>query len=327
MSNITEPLFNLNSDKSHKWDDRTKGRAPHKPFLLLSILDGISEGWIDTNSIFLEQNLVDCFFGYWDKVMGPERLTTVALPYYHMNSESFWDLIYKPGENDFGYSPSLGGIKQRIVHARVDEQLFNLLIIKKERQKVWAQLLETYFSDATAALIESIRKENRLTFEYSGKLLSMVAEPFKANHTDVTKKYYRKVRTQIRNQGFSRVIRECYSYSCSICQDKIITPGGKALVEGAHIIPWNESNNDDPRNGISLCPTHHWMFDNFMFTIREDFTLQLSKWTTKKDAQVRDLMKMKNAKIKLPNNSNLHPAKDALLYHAGKFKEAHKEWK
>lgn len=327
MSDITRPLFNLNSDTSHKWDDRTKGRAPHKPFLILSILDGISEGWIDSNKIYPLQNLVDYFFGYWDKVMGSERMTTVALPYYHMNSEPFWELKYKPEENEFGYSPSWGGIKQRIEYARLDEQLFNLLIINKERQKVRAQLLETYFSDATAALIESISKENRLTFEYSGKLLSMVAEPFKTDHTDIAKRYYRKVPAQIRNQGFSRAIRESYSYSCAVCQDKIITPGGKALVEGAHIIPWNESNNDDPRNGLSLCPTHHWLFDNFMFTIREDFTLQLSKWMAKKEVQIRDLTKMKNAKLILPDNSDLHPAKDALLYHAGKFKEAHKEWK
>jgi len=91
-----DSLSNLNRDKNPKfWDDRTKGGAPHKPFLLLSILDGISEGWISSNRIYPTQNLVDYFFGYWETISGINKSTTVALPFYHMKSEPFWKLICK----------------------------------------------------------------------------------------------------------------------------------------------------------------------------------------------------------------------------------------
>lgn len=324
---LIQPLLNLNSDTSHRWDERTKGRAPHKPFLLLSILDGISEGWIDSNRIYPDHNLVDYFFSYWEKVMGTDRKTSVALPYYHMASEPFWELKYKSGENEFGYSPSWGGIKARIKYAEIDPDLFGLLTDARTRKEVRAKLLESYFGDATAAGIEGVSKENKLTFEYTGKILSLVAEPFHPNHTDLKKKYYRKAYSQVRDQGFSKAVRESYSYSCAVCRDKVVTPDGKALVEGAHIIPWHESNNDDPRNGLSLCRNHHWMFDHFMFTIREDFSIKISKWLKKDDIRVKDLNQMKNSELLLPDDTNLLPAKEALLYHADQFERVHKEWK
>jgi len=31
-----------------------------------------------------------------------------------------------------------------------------------------------------------------------------------------------------------------------------------SLVEAAHIIPFGESQNDKPDNGLALCPNHHW---------------------------------------------------------------------
>ena len=55
---FTNELSNLHSDTSHKWDHRTRGRAPHKPFLLLSILDGIETGWITGPQIELSRDLV-----------------------------------------------------------------------------------------------------------------------------------------------------------------------------------------------------------------------------------------------------------------------------
>ena len=39
------------------------------------------------------------------------------------------------------------------------------------------------------------------------------------------------------------------------------------LNEAAPIIPAEVNENNDVKNGIPLCPTHHTAFDNFLFTI------------------------------------------------------------
>ncbi len=243
---LAEPLFNLNSDSSHNWNEKTKGRAPHKPFLILSILDGISEGWIDSPEIVPDQELANHFFEYWDRIMGTDRTTTIALPFFHMNSEPFWSLKYKSREKPFTYSPSWGAVKERIAHAKLDEELFKLFANTNDRDKIRNRLFETYFSDAVAVEITKVSNTNSETYQYSEKVLSLAAEPFIINHTEVHNKHFRDVRKQVRHSGFSKAIRENYSDTCAICGDKVITPGGKTLVEGAHIIPWSESKMTIP---------------------------------------------------------------------------------
>lgn len=321
-------LSDLNRDRNPNfWDESTNGGAPHKPFLLLSILDGISEGWINSNKIYPTQNLVDYFFGYWDDIIGNDKSTTIALPYFHMKSEAFWNLVYKAGSNKYKTSPSWGGILNRIEYAEIDIGLLSLLQNRRHRQQIRNFILETYFGDVTSVKISDKSVEHQESFNYSNNLLSLVAEPFLKDHTSIADISEITLTKKVRRIGFSKTIREIYNYSCSVCRDKIITPGGKILVEGAHIIPWAESKNDDPRNGLSLCPTHHWMFDNFMFTIRNDFSVKVSRKLKTKDVYLTSLKSLKNAELELPVNSDFHPAQSALGYHYHQFEKVHKEWK
>ncbi|WP_346189974.1 HNH endonuclease [Rubritalea halochordaticola] len=41
------------------------------------------------------------------------------------------------------------------------------------------------------------------------------------------------------------------------CGLRIRLPGGHTVVDAAHIIPFSESQDDHPRNGIALCKNHH----------------------------------------------------------------------
>ena len=60
----------LNTDKSRqRWSAATCHRAPHKPFLLLSIMDLIAQGQIVENLIEPSFELVDTWNGYWNAIM------------------------------------------------------------------------------------------------------------------------------------------------------------------------------------------------------------------------------------------------------------------
>jgi putative restriction endonuclease len=93
-----KPFAKLRSDISpSRWTAGTNQRAPHKPFLLLSVMDLIGQGLIKTNFIELNADLMDIFDLYWVKIMGEERRGTPLFPFYHLQSDQFWHLIPMPG--------------------------------------------------------------------------------------------------------------------------------------------------------------------------------------------------------------------------------------
>lgn len=317
------PLLNLRADRSHGWDGRTREQAPHKPFLLLSILDGIEQGWITDNRVELSQDLIDTFFTYWNAVMDDDRSTTIALPFYHMKSEPFWELEYKAGEKEYSSSPSLGGLKERVAYAVVDPELYSLMNDPAGREKIRQLLAGHYFSEETTYRVMEIGSMNYQAWRYSDEMTAMVAEPFVAYQTDEKKRKLVLRYAQVREAGFSTAIRKSYDYNCAVCRSKLVTPGGKTLVEGAHIIPWSKSNNDDPRNGLSLCRSHHWMFDNMMLTIREDYTIQISYWMERNGNSVEETVKLKNREILVLRNTRFYPSAEALLHHNERFEQYH----
>ena len=326
MNNLDEtirPLLNLRADRSHGWDGRTRGQAPHKPFLLLSILDGIEQGWITDNRVEISQELIDTFFTYWNAVMDHDQITTIALPFYHMKSEPFWELEYNTGEKEYKSSPSLGGLKDRVAYAVIDPGLYSLMKDNAGREKIRNLLAGHYFSEETTYRLMEIGSMNFQAWRYSDEIVSMVAEPFVAYRTDKNKRKLVERYAQIREAGFTATVRKSYDYNCAVCRNRLVTPGGSTLVEGAHIIPWSMSNNDDPRNGMSLCRSHHWMFDNMMLTIREDFTIRTSYWMERNGNSVEETVKLKNREILVPDDTRFQPSVEALLHHNERFEEFH----
>ena len=67
-----------------RWPGETFHRAPHKPFLLLSVIDLIVQGEIQKNFIELNSELIDTFNLYWVKIMGEDRNSNPVLPFYHL---------------------------------------------------------------------------------------------------------------------------------------------------------------------------------------------------------------------------------------------------
>jgi putative restriction endonuclease len=56
-------------------------------------------------------------------------------------------------------------------------------------------------------------------------------------------------------------------------------------VEAAHLIPFSESHDDDPRNGIALAPTLHWALDRYLIAPGPDYKWHVSPVL---DSRIRD---------------------------------------
>ena len=133
-------------------------------------------------------------------------------------------------------------------------------------------LIETYFSlEAQTAVLER-GVVNYQSHQYGKKLLR-VAE----KQALFGKELKEKGRKKARDQGFRKVIVTLYEHRCSLCGLRMITPEGYTAVDASHIIPWSESRDDRPTNGMALCKLCHWSFDRGLMSVGKDYEVLISK--------------------------------------------------
>ena len=74
------------------------GKAPHKPILLLSLIQLIANGVITSNRIFITSDLLLTFKQNWNNLVETSHTRNFSLPFFHLRSEPFWYLVSKPGK-------------------------------------------------------------------------------------------------------------------------------------------------------------------------------------------------------------------------------------
>ena len=127
-------------------------KAPHKAIMLLSVIDLISTQQIRTNQIEFSKLLEDYFARNWKKHIGVSPLfhPKAATPFWHMNSEPFWQLV--PVEEDkeiltvlqMGNPTSARTIRKHIRYAEIDQALFDLLQDETNRARLRTTLIKHY---------------------------------------------------------------------------------------------------------------------------------------------------------------------------------------
>jgi putative restriction endonuclease len=69
---------------------------------------------------------------------------------------------------------------------------------------------------------------------------------------------------QGRSSAFRQTILEVYDYACAACSLRVRLNDGFSQVEAAHLVPFNVTRDDNPNNGLALCPNHHRAMDRFL---------------------------------------------------------------
>ncbi len=266
----------LHTDKgADRWPAATTHRAPHKPLLLLCVLDLLEEGLIAENRIELTPELAETFTRYWNLVPSGRERGKVFYPFFFLRSERFWHLVAQPDKKALLAATrgvtSASQLGALVLHARLDEPLFNLLRVPESRAAFRRALVETYFDPPTAERLADQAVVNRTAFQYSRELLTggfgdRVQEP------PVRPEYV----PAVRDQGFRRAVVVAYDRRCALCGIRILTLDGMAVVQAAHIIPWSVSHDDRPANGMALCPLCHWAFDAGMLAVTDHYTVMTS---------------------------------------------------
>jgi len=67
--------------------DKTRGAAPHKPILLLTVLDLFEKGLITRNEIYLSPELTANFLKFWHCFVDSDHHSNIALPFFHLTGD------------------------------------------------------------------------------------------------------------------------------------------------------------------------------------------------------------------------------------------------
>ena len=80
LEKYLQMLAKLRTDKGRdRYPAITCHHAPHKPVLLLSMIDLVAQGRITENLIEPSYELVDTFNTYWATIMPPGSKTSMAM--------------------------------------------------------------------------------------------------------------------------------------------------------------------------------------------------------------------------------------------------------
>jgi putative restriction endonuclease len=292
------------------------GLAPHKPIMLLSILQGIKGNIINENRIFVTPELIFLFKNNWNSLVKTHHVSNFALPFFHLHREKsgFWNLITKPGfepiiSNKESIS-SLTELNNMIQFATISEELFQLM--KEEASNLCLQqnLIDYYFSNSNFSVnYDSNHEVNNL----NSLILNESPEVYKREIKSLIEE---KDEDEIFLRGslFKREIPKIYNNTCCISGMRIEASISISMVDACHIVPFSVSFDDTIKNGIALCPNLHRAFDRGLIAINSNYSVVISKKFSENENQF-GIKNFENKQIKLPENAKYYPSTENLNWH------------
>lgn len=296
-----ERLYNLRRDK------RGSHERPHKPALLLSIIDLLDRGVLTGNQVPLSDELVTTFKRYFEVVRREDDQPTIQNPFFHLCGDKFWQLLPAPGETAIyregaaAGAPSVAELRRRVDHGRFDDGFWQLMGEPIARHQLREAIIARYFPDDRAKLASVAAT--------SGAVAAKADE-------------LREEMPPGRDGAFRHTILEVYDYRCAACGVRVLLDQAVSLVEAAHLIPFNVSRNDKPTNGMALCPNHHWAMDRHLIAPVPDGDKRAGIWRVNEkrlddriDGQ-RELVAIAGKSVIPPSEEKFYPALESLLWRA-----------
>lgn len=302
--------------------DNKFGGAPHKPVLLLAVLELIRKGQIQTNRISITPELVMEFKSIWSKVVITPHTPNFALPFFHLKTEPFWKLVTVGNKTipitTSNSIKSLNALRESVSYAEIDPELFRLMMNSVKNSVLENTLLEQYFPE-TRFRFNSYDQQflDRLEAQLLNESPTIYKKRIDELKEQLSKEEYEE-ELYIRGGLFKREVPKIYGFQCAVSRMHIISSINAQMVDACHIVPFAVSKDDTISNGISLSPNIHRAFDRGLLTIRPDYTVKVSQAIAKNKNSPFALGQFDGKPILLPENQIHYPSPENLNWH---FKE------
>jgi putative restriction endonuclease len=291
--------------------DRSRGIAPHKPILVLSVINLFERDLIRRNQIALSPELVVTFLKYWHQLGSNSHNADIAMPFFHLTGDGFWHLKAKPGYESVLSSKvklrSVRALREFIQYAYLDEELFKLLRDEIARKSLINVIVEAWFPEKKKQVQHLLKIDSFQ--EFQDRLREQGGAVYKVEDLQD------EAQSIVRDAAFRRIVVSVYGYRCAFCGLQVINSLSQNILDGAHIKPFAEFFDDRIDNGISLCKNHHWAFDCGWFTIVDDYTILVSNDLREESLNAKPMREFQGNRILLPVQEQYQPRLEALRWH------------
>jgi putative restriction endonuclease len=278
--------------------DRARGEpAPHKPLLLMAVFDMMETGQLTGQSLELTPDLAFRFSVYGSVVAHRRsQAIFVGFPFYHLGNDGFWKVL------DEQRQPTSD--RKRAHYAVIDPSFLEVSKAPQFRKRAKYLLIAKYF-----------RPEDRAAL-YSLCRLALPKEDEIAEQVD-----YRPLadaRQKGREARFRVNVMYNYRFTCAMTRYRLTTISCGSIVDAAHIHEYSSSRNNDPRNGLALCKNAHWLFDNGLWTLDEDYRVVVAKGHFDEGCQdpgIKSLHDFHGSRIHLPAEQTNWPDLQYIEWH------------
>ncbi|MHB8877793.1 MAG: HNH endonuclease [Myxococcaceae bacterium] len=274
---------------------------PHKPLLLLAAFDLIDEGTATPERVPWCRALRDRFTARFEVVRAENDANSPELPFLHLGGDGFWAPFEGDGTSRLQRTP-LARDEGR-VFARFIDGVEVLAASPEARLLMRRALVERYFP------------------RHAQFLLPYDAGALDRQHAAAE----RDPVEQGRSNGFRRKVLEVYDHQCAACGLRIRLPEEHdvSFIDAAHLVPFAETHNDHPTNGLALCKNHHWAMDRKLIAPDEDCQWNVSRVLDgRRSSGERALLKLSKKDVILPRDPAFRPAAEGLRWRLERLRAA-----
>lgn len=124
-----------------------KGVASNaKPIFVLSLIDFIP--YTEKNLFTIDDKILNNIYKKNIDVYSTRHTTPIRLPYFHLQTEPFYQLIWRSRNVSIraSESPSIKRINETIIGAKLDDELWELLQVPENREYLRNCIINQYLS-------------------------------------------------------------------------------------------------------------------------------------------------------------------------------------
>ncbi len=288
MLSAIDRLYHLNVGTTPV-EEGSPHERPHKPLLLLAVLDLLDEGKASPERIPWCQELRDRFTARFLLVRKHNDQNTPENPFYYLQTQGFWQAWIEDGSNRIPLqsTPLVNQIGK--VFACFTAGFEFLLANPANRQLMREALISRYFPHLSLSQPSTSNSQPALVAE----------EPLEYG----------------RSPAFRRLILDIYDHQCAACGLRIRLPAGNdvSFIDAAHLLPWDRFHNDHPTNGLALCKNHHWAMDREIIAPGPDLHWHVSKrLDPRRSNGEKELYELAGKSVLLPKDPAFHPITEGL---------------
>jgi putative restriction endonuclease len=306
IDEAVDRLYNLNVGVLGK--GATRHERPHKPLMLLAVLDLIADGHATPERIPWCPVLREKFGLYFNAVRQRDDKNSPENPFFYLHSDGFWSALRCADGpvRALDGPPTVADAKRGEVFARIFAGFEHFVVTPMARTRIRDALISRYFPSARVS-IESVCSEpaNNREDTIEGSIIAA----------------REKEEAFGRSPAFRRKILEIYDWQCAACGLRIKLPDSQhTIVDAAHLVPFSESRNDHPSNGLALCKNHHWAMDRHLIapTIRGVWRAS-SRLERRRSRAEEQLLDLDGQELLPPTDDAFRPAPESLRWRADRL--------